>query len=279
MPPRLKATARFFVFATLTLVLLPFQFLVLAIPGGKGRAGYVLPNLWHIIICRAFGIKVEILGTPYRRSQTVFVSNHISYLDIPAIGSVLPASFVAKKDVAGWPVFGMLAKLQQTGFIDRSRTAALTQNSAMGAMLDEGKTLIIFPEGTSTDGREVIPFKSSLFSLLVGDARPGLMIQPFTLSMRMADGSKPQTQDERDLYSWHRDMDTDLGVHLWRFAQSRGAIITLHFHPAFKAAGHTDRKELAAFCHNQVAQGLADQDNNELKIKTTTAKKGAAIHV
>lgn len=240
--------------------MIPFQFAVLTI-FGKGKPAYVLPNLWHLIICNAFGLRVEVVGTPHQSTQTIFVGNHLSYLDIPVIGSLLRASFISKKEVASWPVFGLLAKLQQTGFIDRSRSAARSEQTAIGGMIADGKSLVIFPEGTSTDGREVLPFKSSLFSLMLIGENPDLTIQPFTVSMRSVDGREPHTQEIRDLYSWHRDMDTELAFHLWHFAKTRGAIITLHFHPPFSASACTDRKLLAKKCQEQVAAGLAEANN------------------
>lgn len=229
---------------------------------GKGDPAYVLPRLWHRMICRAFGIRVEVIGTPHITGQTIFVGNHMSYLDIPVIGSVLKTSFVSKKEVANWPVFGFLAKLQQTGFIDRARSAAKNEQTAIGAMIAQGKNLVIFPEGTSTDGREVLPFKSSLFSLMLQGENPGLFIQPFTVIMRQTDGHTPDTQEARDLYAWHRDMDTELPVHLWRFGKTKGAVIVLHFHAPFEAAAYTDRKMLAKICQEQVASGLAKADNH-----------------
>jgi 1-acyl-sn-glycerol-3-phosphate acyltransferase len=280
IPPPLKATAKLLVFALACLLMIPFQLVVIAV-FGKGPPAYVLPRLWHRLICHTFGLKIIVLGTPQTRGQTIFVGNHLSYLDIPVIGSVLKTSFVSKKEVANWPVFGILAKLQQTGFIDRSRSAAKSERSAIGSMIADGKNLVIFPEGTSTDGRTVIPFKSSLFSLMLQEENPGLNIQPFTVSMRSVDGMPPESQPVRDLYSWHRDMDTELPVHLWRFANTKGAEIVLHFHPPFKATAYTDRKLLAKICQEQVANGLAEADNRRtlppVQPRTIARKKKGAL--
>lgn len=260
-PPTLKAFARLSFFALSCLVLIPFQVTLMTVLG-KGPSAYILPRLWHRMICRVFGIQVEVIGTPHITGQTIFVGNHMSYLDIPVIGSVLKTSFVSKREVAHWPVFGYLAKLQQTGFIDRSRSAAKNEQSAIGGMIAQGKNLVIFPEGTSTDGRAVLPFKSSLFSLMLSGENPGLSLQPFTVVMSLVDGQPPATQDLRDIYAWHRDMDTELPVHLWRFARSKGAVIKLFFHQPIDAAAHTDRKLLAKICHEHVAAGLASAENN-----------------
>lgn len=222
----------------------------------KGKYAYILPYIWQKFTCRIFSINLIISGTPHVKAQTIYVGNHVSYLDIPVIGSVLKASFVAKKDVASWPVFGFLSKLQQTAFISRERADASKGKQTLNTMLNQGKSLIIFAEGTSTDGREVLPFKSSLFSVAIQDTLPNIYIQPITLRMKTTNNKEIITQDDRDLYSWHRDMDTPLGPHLWRFAKSRGATISLKFHPEIKAHDFSNRKTLAKACHNTVSIGL-----------------------
>ncbi len=215
-----------------------------------------MPFIWQKYVCTIFQIKVNIIGKPHTSKQTIYVGNHISYLDIPAIGSILRASFVAKKDVKSWPVFGFLSRLQQTAFISRDRKDAKIGKNALDTMLNDGKSLIIFPEGTSTDGREVRNFKSSLFSIAMKENIKNLYIQPITLKMEMANGKEIITQNDRDLYSWHIDMDMPLGEHLWRFAQSKGAVISVNFHDPVKAHDFADRKELAKACYNQVSNGL-----------------------
>ncbi|MCB1784211.1 MAG: 1-acyl-sn-glycerol-3-phosphate acyltransferase [Alphaproteobacteria bacterium] len=224
----------------------------------KGAAAYFLPHLWEKGVCRIFGIKVRVVGDTHRAGQTIFAANHISYLDIPVLGGIIRgASFVAKADVAGWPVFGFLARLQQTAFISRAREDARRETNALRTMLEAGKSLIIFPEGTSTDGREVLAFKSSMFSIaLIENRAVPLYIQPITLQVIESDGRVPETQDQRDIYAWHRDMDTELPTHLWGFAKARGAIIELVFHDPILVAGDMDRKTLAKACHDAVSNGL-----------------------
>ena len=123
-------------------------------------------------------------------------------------------------------------------------------------MLAEGKSLIIFPEGTSSDGRDVLPFKSSLFSIALGEQaqKQELFVQPVTVSLLAVNGAEPTAQDIRDLYAWHGDMT--LPPHLWQFAKSRGATIKLTFHPPYRAATFDDRKVLANKCQNDVLNGL-----------------------
>ncbi len=249
-----KSTFKFILFALLTIPVVVLQVILMLFHKGKGA--YILPYFWQRCVCKIFSVKVKIIGDPQKEKQTIYISNHISYLDIPVIGSILPTSFVAKKDVASWPVFGFLSKLQQTAFISRDRADAVKGKQTLNTMLHQGKSLVIFAEGTSTDGREVLPFKSSLFAVALQENLPDIYIQPITLKMHTTNKKEITTQDDRDLYSWHRDMDMPLGPHLWRFAQSCGAEISLNFHPPIKASDFSDRKTLAKACHNTVSNGL-----------------------
>lgn len=247
-------------FAGLILLTVPFQALVLLFC--KGSSAYVLPFLWHRGVCRLLGVKIKVHGTPETGKQVFFVGNHLSYLDIPAIGSVIRGSFVAKKDVESWPLFGFLSKLQQTAFISRSREDATREKTALDHYLSEGKSLILFPEGTSTDGQTVLPFKSSLFSIALREQVHGhLILQPFTVKLVLANGQTPTTQAVRDLYAWHNEMDTPLHTHLWLFAKSRGAELALVFHQPVRASEYKDRKVLAKVCHEHVSKGLETDKN------------------
>lgn len=225
----------------------------------KGRGAYVLPRLWHFLCCKVFGIKVRVVGQPAQNRQVMYMANHISYLDIPVLGSVIKGSFVAKQDVEGWALFGFLSKLQQTAFISRDRAAAKRAQADLDAMLTQGKDLIIFPEGTSTDGRDVFPFKSSLFSLVLGSKAQDLVVQPVTVSVVSADGrdlTPESSQEDVDIYAWHLNMETELDEHLLAFAKTRGAEIEVRFHEPLEASAYTDRKLLAKDCHAAVKSGL-----------------------
>ncbi len=241
-------------FAVLCIWILVFQGIFLLLY--KGPASYIMPKMWHNGVRKIFGLKYRIEGEPYTQGQTIYMSNHLSYLDIQIIGSVITGSFVAKKDVETWPLFGLLSKMQQTAFISRSKIDAAKEKAVLENMLNEGKSLIIFPEGTSTDGQNVLPFKSSLFSIAFMGHNKDLVVQPVTLSVESADGRPVKTQDDRDLYAWHIDMTTEMPDHLWRFAKSSGATVVLKFHPPLKASDYNDRKTLAKICHDNVSKGL-----------------------
>lgn len=219
-----------------------------------GRYARIVPYFWMNAVCFIFNIKVRVSGVPSTDGQIVYVSNHMSYLDIPVIGSILKSRFVSRKDAGEWPLFGALVKLGQTAFVQRSRSAVKGDAGAVSAVLDAGNSLIVFPEGTSTDGRDVLPFKSSLFSLFVREDLPDLQIQPITLRVLRANGDVPETQEQRDIYAWHKDLDTPFFVHLWLFAQRGGAEILVTFHDQFAANAYSDRKTLAKACHETVSQ-------------------------
>lgn len=256
------AGLKFMAFFLWCCLVVPLQGLVLLLHKGQGL--YVIPHIWHKGVCLIFGLRVDYAGTPHTTGQTFFVFNHVSYLDIPVIGSVIKASFVAKEDVAGWPVFGFLSRLQNTAFISRKARDAGNEKNRLEDMLAEGRSLIVFPEGTSTDGAQVLPFKSSLFSLALVERPSGsLMIQPVTLELLTVDGAPVSHNNvsdnkKRDLYAWYGEMT--LPPHLWDFAKCRGARIRLHFHAPRDASAYTCRKALAQECRRDVAGGLYQAD-------------------
>jgi 1-acyl-sn-glycerol-3-phosphate acyltransferase len=225
----------------------------------RGPKSYILPHFWQWGVSKIFGLKIICEGTPYTDSQTLYISNHISYLDIPAIGSILKASFVAKEELEKWPVFGYFSKMQQTAFISRNPAHAAKEKNSLENMLKEGKSLILFPEGTSSDGTSVLPFKTSLFILaLKNPTGRALPVQPVTLSIIEVDGKKPDTQKTRDIYAWHGDMT--LGPHLLKFARGKGATIKIVFHPVIHSSEIGDRKVLAKMCHDDITKGMAPEE-------------------
>lgn len=233
---------------------MPVQSLVLLFT--KGEKAYIIPKLWMRICCFIFDLTIEVHGSPSLNQQTLYMSNHISYLDIVGIGSVLKGSFLAKSEVGQWPLIGFLASLQQTAYIQRKRSKIAKEKNNIQKRIDDGDSLIIFPEGTSTSGYEALPFKSSLFVLALGDQKEHLKIQPLTLDIVSVDGKTPENKTERDIYAWPRDEDIEMHHHLWRFAKTKGAHIKLTFHPALNASNYDDRKKLAKDCHEAVQSGL-----------------------
>lgn len=226
--------------------MVPIQAVVLVFT--KGQGAYIIPKFWHKGVCLIFGINVKIVGKPVHDRQIMYVSNHLSYLDIPAIGSYLKASFIAKQEVAGWPVFGFLSKMQQTAFVDRTGARIKEDHYSLGSMLDAGKSLILFPEGTSSDATELLPFKSRLFTLVI-ERVGNVAVQPFTIRLPHA-----KNQKDRDQYAWYGDMD--LAPHLWALAKTNGVTVELVFHDLIELDENVERKNLTDQCFDMIKSGL-----------------------
>lgn len=243
----LSAVVKLAFFVLLTLILAPPHLVLGAVAGRPD----LMPRVYHRLLLRVFGITVTVEGAAPAAGDVV-VCNHLSYWDVVVLSAVVPAAvFVAKKDVAHWPFFGWLARLQDTVFIDRARHAAKTEVAGLARRWPRGRTLIVFPEGTSTDGRAVLPFKSSLFAVFCGT--PNLVIRPVSLILEAVDGAAVAGHEgARDGYAWYGEMA--LPPHLWAFARGRGARLRLIFHPPVAAWG--DRKALARRCQGQVAAAL-----------------------
>jgi 1-acyl-sn-glycerol-3-phosphate acyltransferase len=241
------AAIRMLMFVAGTLVLVPLIMMVRAFRPGMPPAW-----LWHRYACFVFGIKVRFTGVRAQGAlPTVFISNHLSYLDIIVMAGRLKARFVAKSEVGHWPVFGFLARLQRTIFIHRTRTALDDSRHMILQALREGDDIILFAEGTSTDGRTVLPFKASLLEVLyVGIAA---QVQPVAITLEKVDGQKPASQDLRDIYAWWRP-ETTLAPHLWNFAKTKGAELSVHYLPVLAPASFADRKALTAAAHDAVLQ-------------------------
>ncbi|HEY0838397.1 MAG TPA: lysophospholipid acyltransferase family protein [Azospirillum sp.] len=244
---------RLVVYVGWTLLLIPAQALAVAL---RWPLRHRLPRFYHAVCARIIGIEVVTRGERSQERPVLVVSNHSSYLDITVLGSLIPGSFVAKTEVAGWPFFGLLAKLQETVFVERRvRSGAGRQRDDLKARLEAGDTLILFPEGTSSDGNRTLPFKTALFAvaaLRIGD-RP-LTVQPVSVTATRLDGI-PMGVAFRPLYAWYGDMD--LAPHLWEVFKLGRMTVEVEFHPPVTIEGFASRKALAEHCQTEVAQGVA----------------------
>ncbi len=208
-------------------------------------------------VCRAvlvvLGLRLRIHGEPMPGAGAL-VANHTSWLDILVLHAVTPVTFVSKAEVAGWPGIGLLARVTGTLFIRRDRREARAQATLFAARLEAGQRLLFFPEGTSSDGLQVLPFKPALFEALLAPAlRARLHLQPVSLSYHAPDGA-----DWR-FYGWWGDMD--FGHHaLGVLAQRPQGSVTLRFHPPLAIADQTDRKALAATAEAAVRAGVCRAD-------------------
>lgn len=236
-----------------TLLLIPLQAMAVA---RDWRLCRTLPRFYHRVCTRLMGLEVVVRGEQAAGGPVLFVSNHSSYLDISVLGSLIPGSFVAKTEVGTWPFFGLLARLQRTVFVERkARTSVDKQRDDIGGRLDAGDSLILFPEGTSSDGNRTLPFKTALFAVAARriDGRP-LTVQPVSVAATRLDGI-PMGIAFRPFYAWYGDMD--LVPHLWQAFRLGGMTIEVEFHPPVTIDGFSSRKALADHCQRVVADGVA----------------------
>lgn len=227
-------------------VLMPMQMLVMRVAPSRGAA---IPRLFHRLTCRCLGVRRRVRGTPPSAGRSgLIVANHVSWLDIAVLGAERPVCFVAKSEVAAWPVIGFLAKLQRTVFIDRSRRAATADVAAqMGERLSAGEAVVLFAEGTTGDGTRILPMRSSLLgaaheALGRGKAEPesDIAVYPLTISYTgfhgMAGG-----RAERAMLAWYGD--TELAPHLKRVLRAGAIDVELVWGEPIAMGRETSRKE------------------------------------
>lgn len=212
---------------------------------GKSRAPTYLS--FHRGMRRFFNLHSDHQGTMETSPNTLYVSNHISYLDVFVLGAKIPASFIAKSEVSGWPVFGKLAACQDTLFLKRKSSYAASQVSQLRERLNHD-SLILFPEGTSTPGTMIEPFRSTLFA-----ASEGRKIQPVTVAYTHYNGDR-MNQTQRDRYAWYLPMPF-LGHFLYALGlkQARAKLI---FHEPVMLEQFESRKACAKHCEQVVRAGL-----------------------
>ena len=168
-------------------------------------AGYVLtwplrrrigwPRFFLQWFGEAMGLDVHVEGEPLGR-DVLYVANHVSWLDILALGGATPTGFVSKDDVSGWPLVGMLARIGGTIFIDReSRRAVRGQADQLGQALGAHRPIVLFPEGTTNDGRTLFPFRAALFAS-VAPPPPGIRVQPVAIDYGAAAAEISWSGDE-----------------------------------------------------------------------------------
>jgi 1-acyl-sn-glycerol-3-phosphate acyltransferase len=243
---------RLSLWALLTLAAIPVQLVCLGL--GQAAANGFPPH-YHRLVLRIFGIRLTVRGAIPGPGPLLVVANHISYLDPEIMASLVPATFIAKSEVARWPLFGLLAKLQRSVFIERGRRNAVgDQRDGISGRLKSGDTLVLFPEGTSSDGNRVLAFKTSLFGAALTriDGKP-VTVQPVTLAYVGLNGM-PLGRTLRPYVAWYGGMY--LADHLWTMAGLGTIDAVVEFHPQVTIDGFTSRKQMAEHCRQVIAAGL-----------------------
>jgi lyso-ornithine lipid O-acyltransferase len=218
--------------------------------GRKWRGKRAYEQAFYRRIAHGFVSKIELRGTPTARPGTLFVCNHISWLDIPVIASVINTEFIAMDDIASWPLVGTLSKRTHTLFISRTkRVHAQQQIDRIAAILRSGVSLMLFAEGTTSPGITVLPFISSLFAA----AASASDVRPVLIGYRKQGGAR-LTDEEMEAIGWTDDnglMPNALGVAGMKIE----AVVTV-LDPVPVTAS-TNRRAIAAFCHDAISAGYA----------------------
>lgn len=213
MIAKLRIATLLTIVVIVTLFLAPIQILGLRL---NWRLRRKLPGFWHRIACRLLGLKVHVNGAVAAGRPLMIASNHASWLDILVLSAVADVVFIAKSEVRTWPIFNTLARLQATIFIEREeRRKTGDQVNEIGARLAAGEIVVLFPEGTTSDGNRLLPVKTSLFgaaSAALPAAPEGIvLIQPVAVAYTRAHGL-PLGRFHRTIAAWPGD--TELLPHL-----------------------------------------------------------------
>lgn len=243
------------VFLPFLVVAIPIQALVIAL---KLPAWYAVPRLFHRIGCRFLGLRVTVVGAVAKDRPTLLVSNHISWTDIVAIGSVTPVIFVAKREVGEWPFVGMMANLQKTIFVDRTRRSGTGRTAeTMGQHMANGDTVLLFAEGQSDIGTHVLPFRSAL----VGAAQHAMTaagasevnIQPLTIAYTKLQGL-PISRNERSMVAWVKSKSVKQNIR--EILSGPVKDVTIAFGTPQVLSEGIDRKAITKAAENEVRRTL-----------------------
>lgn len=250
----LRAVRRAALLALWTLLAIPVQTVLLLLPG---KAHVRFARAYWLVFRYLLGLRLRVIGTPTRgipdaTRPVVFVSSHCSWLDVPVLGSALYACFVSKDEVADWPLISTVARLGRTVFVSRSRARTRDERDAMQRRLRDGDNLILFAEGTTSDGSRVLPFRTAFLSIALGPDAP--LVQPVSLVYDRLAGL-PVGRYMRWIFAYYGD--NAIGTHFWRLARWRGLRATMMLHPPLDPHAFADRKALAQAVWLAVATGAA----------------------
>ena len=209
-----------------------------------------IPRYFHIGFLKFLNIKIKLIGKINTDKPGLLISNHASWIDISILSSLTNISFIAKSEVAKWPLFGFLARMQDTLFVERRSIKAAVQKEDIRNILLKGKRLVLFPEGTSSDGNRVLKFKSSLFSVAENNSE-NYLVQAVTICYKGINGL-PMSRSERPYIAWWGDMN--LMHHLWNILTFNRVDILVIAHQPIENI--SDRKILSELAWKQVSFGM-----------------------
>jgi len=240
--------ATFFAF---TIPLMPLQLLFLATGSRYART---FPHWYHRHVCKIVGIRLHIDGAVAEEQGVLLISNHVSWLDITVLSAVAPVSFVAKQEVASWPFVSWLAKLQRSVFVDRMRRDEVGDKAnEILRRLQNGDHVVLFAEGTSSDGNSVVPFKTALFAAVkpIGGPALGAKVSAQTLALTYTKlYGLPLCRRGRPVVAWYGDMD--MASHAWKLLGLGPLDAYIRIGSAVPLDQFADRKALARYAEEKV---------------------------
>jgi 1-acyl-sn-glycerol-3-phosphate acyltransferase len=214
---------------------------------------------YYRLLARLLRIRIIISGKPVTGQPVLIVSNHVSWVDIVVLAAIAPMVFVAKREVASWPLIGWAARVQKVVFVDRVRRQQTSESvNAIAQRLASGHAVVLFAEGTSGDGNRVLPFRSALIGAVeaaCNEAKLGeVLLQPMSICYTAQNGL-PMARTDQPLVAWYGDLD--FFPHFANFIK-RGAVdVTVSFGEPVMAAAGADRKALTQELETAVRKMMA----------------------
>ncbi len=245
-------------FFVMTPLIIAVQWLIgkLRLPGW----GFIASNYYRVL-CRLLRINVRVVGSPARDRAVLYVCNHVSWADILVLGSLAPIAFVSKREVRDWPLVGKTAELQRTVFVDRQRRHKTGDAvDQIVNRLAQGVSVVLFAEGTSSDGNRVLPFRSALLGSVEDEAAHGgpagrILIQPMAITYTASHGI-PMGRQHRPLVAWYGDLD--FLPHIKAFIAKGAVDAVVSYGEPVPADGGVDRKVLTRRLEADVRRLMAE---------------------
>ena len=247
---------KFFVFVFLTTFLIILKTFLQLFTKSKSQK---IIQIFHKLLLWLININVEVLGkSNLINVPKLYVSNHLSYLDIPVLGSTLNGRFIAKNEISNWPIIGNLSKVGNTIFINRNLSFLKTNRSIILDYISRGDNVILFPEGTTSDGIRVLNFKSSLLASL---EQKNILIQPIVINYISINGL-PLNRWLKPIVAWYGDMD--FKPHLINILKLFSIKVKITFLPPLNGKDFTNRKHMTYALHRAIDSIYSNELNKSL---------------
>lgn len=223
------------------------------------RIGHFIPVWWHRALLWALDVRVRQIGPPMDGRPLLIAANHVSWLDIPVIGSLQPLSFIAKAEVGTWPGVSTLANLARTLYVDRARRSDTGKvNAEIAERLADGDAIVLFPEGTTGYGTRLLPLRSALLGAvreaILKSGADHVFVQPLAIVYSRV-GGLPMGWAGRALVAWPGDVE--LGPSVWGVMGAGGIDVEVYWGAPIASTAASDRKLLARRLEQDLARLLA----------------------